>query len=58
METQKSHIHELEQTLIHTKKVYKESMVNLSNISEEVLLRLFRNYSALFEVTFILREMT
>lgn len=36
METQKSHINEIEQTLIHTKRVYKEAMTNLSKISEEV----------------------
>ena len=36
METQKSHIHEIEQTLIYTKKIYKEAMSNLSMISEEV----------------------
>lgn len=36
METQKSHINEIEQTLIHTKRVYKEAMTNLSKISEEI----------------------
>lgn len=36
METQKSHIHEIEQTLIYTKKIYKEAMSNLSMISEEI----------------------
>lgn len=36
IETQKSHIHEIEQSLIFTKKVYKEAMHNLSKISEEI----------------------
>lgn len=37
IEAQKAHIHNLEQTLISTKKAYKEAMNNLSQISEEVL---------------------
>lgn len=36
METQKSHINEIEQNLAQTKKIYKEAMANLSNISEEI----------------------
>ena len=36
METQKSHINEIEQSLIHTKRMYKEAMTNLSKISEEI----------------------
>lgn len=36
METQKSHILEIEQALNYTKKSYKEAMTNLSIISEEI----------------------
>lgn len=36
METRKAHIHEIEQTLMFTKKNYKEAMANLSLISEEI----------------------
>lgn len=36
IKTQKSQIHYIEQTLIYTKKVYKEAMQNLSLISEEI----------------------
>ena len=35
-------IHNLEQSLIHAKKTYKEAMANLSNISEEVITNLGR----------------
>ena len=36
MEAQKMRIHELEQALIQTKKNYKEAMINLSKISEDI----------------------
>jgi hypothetical protein len=36
MEAQKMRIHELEKALIQTKKNYKEAMINLSKISEDI----------------------
>lgn len=36
MEAQKMRIHELEQALIQTKTIYKEAMINLSKISEDI----------------------
>ena len=57
METQKSHINEIEQSLIHTKRMYKEAMTNLSKISEEIhnrrkLDKMVRRKSELNETTF------
>ena len=45
MDTQKSHIHHLEQTLIFTKKVYKEAMQNLSQISEEASYFFYKEFT-------------
>ena len=39
METQKMRIYELERALVQTKVIYKEAMVNLSKISEEVIFK-------------------
>ncbi len=39
MEAQKMQIHDLEQAIIQTKKTYKDAMLNLSKISEEVNLQ-------------------
>lgn len=36
MEAQKMQIHDLEQAIIQTKKTYKDAMLNLSKISEEI----------------------